>query len=140
MKRENDSPGVTVPGFAFWLEAKKCNMRSVRLLLDVIASHPRCSRNWRRLGKLADGVKKMQPMAAAHPNSSVRLCKATLGLGDGTKAQNSTKEAQTLKAPKHISFTNTCTYTLELPISEHWRPEVKVAKKAEVKNLQHAED
>ena len=39
MKRENDSPGVTVPGFAFWLEAKKCNMRSVRLLLDVIASH-----------------------------------------------------------------------------------------------------
>ena len=77
-------PGVTVPGFAFWLEAKKCNMRSVRLLLDVIASHPRCSRNWRRLGKLADGVKKMQP-AAAHLNSSVRLCKATLGLGDGTK-------------------------------------------------------
>ena len=28
---------------------------------------------------------------------------------------------------------------MELPISEHWRPEVKVAKKAEVKNLQDYE-
>ena len=29
--------------------------------------------------------------------------------------------------------------TVELPTSEHWRPEVKVAKKAEVKNLQDYE-
>ena len=28
---------------------------------------------------------------------------------------------------------------MELPISEHWRPEVKVAKKAEIKNLQDYE-
>ena len=48
-------------------------------------------------------------------------------------------KTQALKAPKYISFTNTCTYTVELPISEHWRPEVKVAKKAEVKNLQDYE-
>ena len=32
-----------------------------------------------------------------------------------------------------------CTYTVELPISEHLRPEVKIAKKAEVKNLQDYE-
>ena len=32
-----------------------------------------------------------------------------------------------------------CVYTVELPISEHWRPEVKLAKKAEVKNLQDYE-
>ena len=60
-------------------------------------------------------------------------------LEDDTKAQNSTKEKQTLKAPKHISFTNTCTYTVELPISELWRPELKVAMKAEVKHLQDYE-
>ena len=28
---------------------------------------------------------------------------------------------------------------MELPISEHWRPEVKVVKKAEIKNLQDYE-
>ena len=28
------------------------------------------------------------------------------------------------------------TYTVELPISEHWRPEVKISKKAEIRNLQ----
>ena len=31
---------------------------------------------------------------------------------------------------------DSCIYTIELPVSEHLRPEVKVAKKAEIKNLQ----
>ena len=33
------------------------------------------------------------------------------------------------------SFSECCAYTVELPISKHWRLEVKVAKKAEIKNL-----
>lgn len=41
-----------------------------------------------------------------------------------------------MKAPQSIFLTDTCIYTVELPISKHWRPEVKVAKKAEIKNLQ----
>ena len=42
---------------------------------------------------------------------------------------------QTLTMPKFVSLENDCLYTVELPTSEHWRPEVKVAKKAKVKNL-----
>ena len=41
-----------------------------------------------------------------------------------------------LKMAQNVSFSEFCTYTIELPLSEHWRPEVKVAKKAEIKNLQ----
>ena len=44
-----------------------------------------------------------------------------------------------MKALQKISLTDTCIYTVELPTSEHWRPEVKVAKKAEIKNLQDYE-
>ena len=41
-----------------------------------------------------------------------------------------------LRMKQCVSFSECCAYTVELPISEHWRPEVKVAKKAEIKNLQ----
>ena len=34
------------------------------------------------------------------------------------------------------TLTETCIYMVELPISEHWRPEVKGAKKVEINNLQ----
>ena len=34
-----------------------------------------------------------------------------------------------LKTAQYICFSEMCTYTVELPISEHWRPEVKTAKK-----------
>ena len=44
-----------------------------------------------------------------------------------------------IKTPRTISLADTCIYTVELPTSEHWRPEVKVAKKAEMKNLQDYE-
>ena len=57
---------------------------------------------------------------------------ACKNLDDGTNAQ-------TLTTSKYTSFEDACTYTVELPISEHWRPEVKVAKKAEIKNLQDYE-
>ena len=34
-----------------------------------------------------------------------------------------------------ISFSDMCSYTIELPVSEHGRPEVKAAKRNEIKNL-----
>ena len=38
-----------------------------------------------------------------------------------------------------ISFSDICLYVVELPASQHWRPEFKVAKRNEVKNLTHYE-
>ena len=38
-----------------------------------------------------------------------------------------------------MSFSEFATYTIELSLSEHWTPEVKVAKKAEIKKLQDYE-
>ena len=34
---------------------------------------------------------------------------------------------------------DSCIYTIELPVSEHSRPEVKVVNQAEIKNLQDYE-
>ena len=39
------------------------------------------------------------------------------------------------KRAHSVSFSEMCTFTVELPTSEHWRPEVKITKKAEIKNL-----
>ena len=47
--------------------------------------------------------------------------------------------ARYLKMAQSVSFSKFCTYTIELPLSEHWRLEVKVAKRAEIKNLQDYE-
>ena len=47
--------------------------------------------------------------------------------------------ASHLKTAQSVSFSEMCTYTVELLISEHWRPEVKIAKTAEIKNLQEYE-
>ena len=79
--------------------------------------------------------------AKAHINTiEEKLHNAThTSTEDNTNIQNDTRNTQALKAPKYILFTNTCTYTVELPIFEHWRPEVKIAKKAKVKNLQDYE-
>ena len=41
-----------------------------------------------------------------------------------------------LRIAHSVSFSEMCTYTVELPTSEHWRPEVKIAKRAKIKNLQ----
>ena len=43
--------------------------------------------------------------------------------------------ASHLKLTHSVSFSEMCTFTVELPTWEHWRPEVKIAKKAEIKNL-----
>ena len=43
------------------------------------------------------------------------------------------------ESTKECFFHKTCIYIVELPISKHWRPEVKVGKKAEVKNIQDYE-
>ena len=40
-----------------------------------------------------------------------------------------------LRMAQSVSFSELCAYTVELPLSEHWRPEVKVAEKAKIKNL-----
>ena len=50
--------------------------------------------------------------------------------------KNTNKGTQVLKTPKYVSMMDSCIYTIELPVSEHSRLEVKVAKKAEIKNLQ----
>ena len=44
--------------------------------------------------------------------------------------------ASHLKTAQSVSFSEMCTYTVGLLTSEHWRPEVKIAKEAEIKNLQ----
>ena len=36
---------------------------------------------------------------------------------------------------KTVSFSNICSYVIELPVSEHWKPEVKAAKRNDIKNL-----
>ena len=53
-----------------------------------------------------------------------------------TDFKNDSVGASYLKMAQSVSFSEFCTYTIELPISEHWRPEVKVAKRSEIKNLQ----
>ena len=40
-----------------------------------------------------------------------------------------------LKVINSVSFSDLATYTVELPVSEHGRPEVKEAKEAEINNL-----
>ena len=41
--------------------------------------------------------------------------------------------ASHLKLTHSVSFSEMCTCTVELPTLEHWRPEVKIAKKVEIK-------
>ena len=53
--------------------------------------------------------------------------------------ENDKVGASYLISAHSVSFSDMCTFTVELPTLEHWRPEVKVAKKAEVKNLQDFE-
>ena len=47
--------------------------------------------------------------------------------------------AKYLKVANNVSFSDLCLYTVELPVSEHGRPEVKEAKMAEVNNLLHCD-
>ena len=43
--------------------------------------------------------------------------------------------AKYLKMENSVSFSEMCSYVIELPVSEHGRPEVKMVKKNEIKNL-----
>ena len=52
-----------------------------------------------------------------------------------TEMKDDTVGAHYLRMANSISFSDFCTYTVEFPMSEHWRPEVKVAKQNEIKNL-----
>ena len=44
--------------------------------------------------------------------------------------------ASYLKMVQSVSFSELCSYTIELPVSEHWKPEVKAAKQVEINNRQ----
>ena len=47
-----------------------------------------------------------------------------------TDLKNDEVGASYLKTAHSVSFSEMCTFTVELLASEHWRPEVKVAKRA----------
>ena len=53
--------------------------------------------------------------------------------------EHNNKSTQILKTPRYVSMMNSYIYTIELSVSEHLRPEVKVTKKTEIKNLQDYE-
>merc|ERR1712240_31108 len=54
---------------------------------------------------------------------------------DPTEAELDTVGAKYLKVVNRVSFSDMAIYTVELPVSEHWRPEVREAKDTEVNNL-----
>ena len=54
---------------------------------------------------------------------------------DPPEAELDTVGAKYLKVVNSVSFSDIAIYTVELPVSEHWRPEVKEAKDTEVNNL-----
>ena len=54
---------------------------------------------------------------------------------DPTEAELDTVGAKYLKVVNSVSFSYVAIHTVELPVSEHWRPEVKEAKDTEVNNL-----
>ena len=47
--------------------------------------------------------------------------------------------AKYLRMSNSVSFDKMCSYVIELPISEHWHPDVKLAKRNELKNLRDYE-
>ena len=49
--------------------------------------------------------------------------------------EKDTVGAKYLKVVNSVLFSDLSLYTVELPVSEHGRPEVKVAKMSEVRNL-----
>ena len=44
--------------------------------------------------------------------------------------------ANHMRMAQSVSFSEICSYTVELPISDHWKLELNAAKKIEIKNLQ----
>ena len=52
-----------------------------------------------------------------------------------TDLKDNTIGAGYLKMANTLSFLELCSYFIELPVSEHWRPEFKAAKRIEIKNL-----
>ena len=54
---------------------------------------------------------------------------------DTPEAELDTVGARYLKVVNSVSFSDVAIYTVELPVSEHWRPEVKEAKDTEINNL-----
>ena len=79
---------------------------------------------------LEDIEKKLLFTTSSGKASSVKLL---------TELKNDEVGASYLKTAQSVSFSEMCTFTVELPTLEHWRPEVKVAKRAEIKNLQDYE-
>lgn len=56
-----------------------------------------------------------------------------------TDLKDDSIEAKYLKVANAVSFSDICSYVIKLPVSEHWKPEVKAAKRNEIKNLKDYE-
>ena len=77
---------------------------------------------------LEDGLKDVESLE--DPEKEVKR--------DALKLANVTSDVvgtNYLRIINSVSFSDLATYTVELPVSEHGRPEVKEAKTAEISNL-----
>ena len=52
-----------------------------------------------------------------------------------TDLKDDSVRASYLKMANSLSFSEFCAYTIEFPVSEHWKLEVKSAKRTEIKNF-----
>ena len=52
-----------------------------------------------------------------------------------TELEKDLSGAKCLRIENSVCFSEYCTYVIELPVSEHWRPEEKLAKQKEIENL-----
>ena len=75
---------------------------------------------------MEDGLRDVEHMYTEQLNSFYYTKKDTYT----EETKNTNQSTKTLKTLKYVSMMDSCIYTIELPVSEHSRPEVKVAKKA----------
>ena len=94
-------------------------MRRVCIIHWLHANWCLCSQSWFQGGDVEDGLEDVE-------NLYTNLKDDVIG-------------ASYLKMAQSMSFLELCAYTIELPVSEHWRPEVKAAKRIEIKILQDYE-
>ena len=88
-------------------------------------------------------VKPFELVDRDEPEESAKKVMLEDGLEDMENLYADLKDdvisASYLKMAQSVSFSELCSYTIELPVSEHWRPEVKAVKQIEIKNIQDYE-
>ena len=82
---------------------------------------------------LEDGLRDVEDLKKEDQDNDLEDERKDNDLEDEKK---DTIGAKYMKVINSVSFSDLSIYTVELPIKEHGRPEVKVAKITEVKNLQ----